>query len=103
MIAITKYLYSSSNSGTIYRWSNIGGTPSTSNLSVSAMNSSQASAILVSPNDPTTIYVGTEAGRVVRITDANGSHTGTNISTGLPFKCLQFRLLQKIHLIRDTC
>ena len=79
-----KILYSSSNSGTIYRWSNIGGTPSTSNLSVSAMNSSQASAILVSPNDPTTIYVGTEAGRVVRITDANGSHTGTNISTGLP-------------------
>ncbi|MCO4818938.1 MAG: T9SS type A sorting domain-containing protein [Bacteroidetes bacterium] len=79
-----KILYSSSNSGTMYRWSNVGGTLSTSNLSVSAMNSSQASAILVSPNDPTTVYVGTEAGRVVRITDANGSHTGINISTGLP-------------------
>lgn len=79
-----KILYSGSDAGKIFRWSNIGGTPSTSNITISAMNSSQASAILVSPSTPTTVYVGTEAGRVVRITSANGSPSATNISTGLP-------------------
>ncbi len=79
-----KILYAGSDAGYFYRWSNIGGTPSQTNISISAMNGSQASAVLVSPSNPTTIYLGTEAGRVVKVTNANGSPSATNISTGLP-------------------
>jgi len=80
-----KILYSASDAGYLYRWASIGGTPSTTNISISDMNSSQASAILVSPSTPTTVYIGTEAGRVVKVTSANGgSPSGSNISTGLP-------------------
>jgi len=79
-----KILYAGSDAGYLYRWSNIGGTPSATNISISAMNSSQASAILVSPSTPTTVYVGTEGGRVVKVSSANSSPSGSNISTGLP-------------------
>lgn len=79
-----KILYAGSDAGYLYRWSNIGGTPSATNISISAMNSSQASAILVSPSTPTTVYVGTEGGRVVKVTSANSSPSGSNISTSLP-------------------
>lgn len=80
-----KILYSSYNADTLLRWSNIGGTPSVAKIPISAMNGSQASAVLVSPSTPTTVYVGTEGGRVIKITSANsGSPSITGIYTGLP-------------------
>jgi len=79
-----KILYAGSSAGKLYRWANIGGTPVQTDTTLNEMNSSQASAILVSTDDPTVVYVGTELGNVVRITSANGSMVADSISTGLP-------------------
>lgn len=80
-----KILYSANDAGKIYRRANIGGTITATTISLSDMNSSQASAILVSPFHPKTIFIGTEAGRVVKVSNANGgSISSSNISTGLP-------------------
>lgn len=79
-----KILYSAHNADTIYRRSGIGGTITGTKLGTSTMGSSQASAILVSTHNSETVWVGTEGGRVVRIYNANGTPTYSNMSTGLP-------------------
>jgi trimeric autotransporter adhesin len=79
-----KILYAGSDAGYLYRWAGVGGTLTATNMSISAMNSKQASAILVSPFHPKTVYVGTEGARVVKVSNANGSPSGANVSTGLP-------------------
>ncbi|MCB0735327.1 MAG: T9SS type A sorting domain-containing protein [Bacteroidetes bacterium] len=77
-------LYSGSNANQLYRWSNVGGSLSSSNLTLSNLNGYQVSAVTVSSHDPTSVYVGTEDGRVVKVSNANGSFSDANISTGLP-------------------
>lgn len=76
-------LYSARNGNQVKRWKNVGGTVSATNMSSTTMGSSQASAIRVCPNNPESVYIGTEGGRVIKITGANGgTPTFTNLTTG---------------------
>jgi trimeric autotransporter adhesin len=98
-----KILYAGSDNAYLYRWAGVGGSLTATNISISAMNSKQASAILVSPFHPKTVYVGTEGGRVVKVSNANGgSPSGTNISTGLPtgtVSCIAMDPQDSTHLL----
>lgn len=79
-------LYSARTSSTINRIKNIIGIPVVSNFNVSGMNS-MASHIRVSPysTTSTTLFVGTEAGDLYKITNADGSSpTTSSIGGGLP-------------------
>jgi hypothetical protein len=63
-------LYSAGGNDQLVRWSSIFGTSTRTNLTMS-LNGNQISAVKVSPNTPTTVYVGTNKGRIYRITNAN--------------------------------
>jgi PKD repeat protein len=70
---VNDILYSKTATGTISRWSSVFGSVSKTNLVVTGV--SGISHIKVSPNDPTTIYLGTGSGSVYRITGANSATT----------------------------
>jgi trimeric autotransporter adhesin len=81
---VNNILYAGSSADRMYRWTKVGGAISGSDKSISALGGYQASAVLVSPSDPTIVYLGSEDGRVVKVTNANGgSPSGTSISSGL--------------------
>ena len=78
-------LYSARTTNTINRIVNMDSSPSVTFFSANI--GSMASHLRVSPytTTSTTLFVGTTAGRVYKITDADGSSpNATNISTGLP-------------------
>jgi len=82
---VNSILYSARGNNQVKRWKNIGGTVSVSTLSSTTLGSRQVSAVTISPENPQSVLVGTEGGRVVKITGANGGNpTFTNISSGLP-------------------
>lgn len=66
---VNDILYTKGGSGTIARWTSVFGTPTRTNLTITGVTN--ISHIKVSPNTPTTIYIGTDAGYVYRITGAN--------------------------------
>jgi PKD repeat protein len=74
-------LYSTRNASTVNRISNVTGSPSVGSISISGMNS-WASHLRVSPytTSSTTLFVGTEAGDLFKVTNANASPSSTNIS-----------------------
>jgi hypothetical protein len=74
-------LYSAGASNTLVRWASVfSGFANRTDLTVS-IGGDQISAIKVSPNTPTTVYVGTNDGRVYRITNANATPTVTNLTS----------------------
>jgi trimeric autotransporter adhesin len=74
-------LYAAGGANELKRYANVfSGFATKSSLTVS-IGGDQISAIKVSPNTPTTIYVGTDDGRVYRITNANGTPTVTNLTS----------------------
>lgn len=76
-----KILYSARGSNELLRRSNIGGSLSSTTFSLSSFG--QVSAVTVSPNTSTNVYIGSSSGRVYRINNANGgSPTVTNIGSG---------------------
>lgn len=78
-----KILYAASGARKIHRWTNIGGSVSGTDVTISNIGTgNKATAILVSPSTPTTVYVGTDNGRVVQITGANSGNSNTNLTTG---------------------
>lgn len=81
-------LYSASDADEICRVLNVGTTNDlTDNISVggSALGGKQATTFKVDPNTATTLYVGTDGGKVFKILNANGgSLSSTDISGGLP-------------------
>lgn len=65
-------LYCSAGNNQIFRYTNVLSSPITKTIiTISQMNNKRASYIKVSPNNPSTIYIGTEDGRVIRLTNAN--------------------------------
>ncbi len=78
-------LYSTRTNTTINRVTGITGTPSIGNFTVTGMNS-KASHLRVSPytTTSTTLFVGTEAGDLYKITNANSSPSTTSIGGSLP-------------------
>lgn len=79
-------LYSSHSTTSINRVKGITGTPSIGSFTVSGM-ASMASHLRVSPytTTSTTLFVGTEAGDLFKVTNANGvSPTATSIGASLP-------------------
>lgn len=82
-------LYSGSNANQICRTTGIGATAVLTdgiNVTGSGLGGSKATTMRVSRNTVTTLYVGTDAGKVYKITNANtgASVSSTDISTGLP-------------------
>ena len=82
-------LYSASNADQLCKTTGIGAaSPTLTDGNVvmgAALGGSKATTIRVDRNDPTTIYVGTDAGKVYKIPNANtATLTSTDISTGLP-------------------
>jgi hypothetical protein len=74
-------LYSAAGTNTLARWASVfSGSANRTDLTVS-IGGDQISAIKVSPNTPTTVYVGTDNGRVYRITNANATPTVTNLTS----------------------
>ncbi len=72
-------LYSGRNSSSIWRIRNISGTPSSMEVvSISGMTD-EASHIRSSPYS-TTVFVGTDAGEVLKVSNANGSSSSTDIT-----------------------
>lgn len=83
-------IYSARSGNQLLRRSGIGGSIIDTTLSLS--NFGQASAITVSPNNPTTVYIGsgtstvsTTNGKVFKITNANGSSPSVSDITGGSF------------------
>lgn len=81
-------LYAASDADEICRVLNIGTTNDlTDKISIggAGLGGSQATTFRVDRNTPTTLYVGTDDGKVFKILNANGgSLSSTDISTGLP-------------------
>ncbi|TNE79680.1 MAG: PKD domain-containing protein [Bacteroidetes bacterium] len=72
-------LYSGRNSSSIWRIRNVGATPSSMEVvSITGM-SDEASHIRSSPYS-TTVFVGTDAGEVFKVTNANGSSSSSDIT-----------------------
>src|SRR4029077_18384624 len=77
-------IYGCWSAGQYFRWDD----PQTTNytasaISVAAFNSSQVSAVTVSPYTSNLVYFGTSAGRVVKVANAqNASPTATNLTSG---------------------
>lgn len=80
---VNNILYSGYNSNTLYRVTAVTGTPAAGTISISAMTGN-ATHIKVSPNTPTTLFVGCADGKVIKVTGANGTPSSVSISTGLP-------------------
>lgn len=78
-------LYSAKGTNDIYRFSGISGSISQNTLTISGM-STMASALYVSPytTTSTTLFIGTEDGSLFKVSNANGSHSVSNI-TGTSF------------------
>lgn len=74
-------LYSKGASGGIRRWNSVFGSSTKDDISLTSINISH---IKVSPNTPTTIYLGTWDGKVYRVTGANtgSSYSPTLIGSG---------------------
>lgn len=66
---VNDILYSYGGSNTLSRWTNVFGSVSRSNLTVTGVGT--ITHVKVSVNDPTTVYVGTNTGYVYRIPNAN--------------------------------
>lgn len=80
---VNNILYSGYNTANLFRVTNVTGTPSSGTIAISGM-SANATHIRVSPNTPTTIFVGS-GGDVFKVENANTTASPvTNISTGLP-------------------
>ena len=95
-------LYASYTSNNIVRWSSMHGTPSGVLISVSGATA-DITHIKVSPNTATTIYAGTSAGTLFKITSANATPTVTNI-TGASFplgsiSCIEVQKSDEAHLL----
>jgi hypothetical protein len=73
-------LYTAGASNTLLRWSNVFGSSSVTTLSLSV---GLVTSVKVSPNNPTTVYVGSYTGYVYRLTNANSTPTVTQIATAL--------------------
>ena len=65
-------LYTKGGTSTISRWTSVFGSPTRTNISITGIDISH---IKVSPNTPTTIYLGTTNGYIYRITRANTGST----------------------------
>ncbi len=78
-------LYSARTSSTVMRLKNITSLPTDDYISISGM-SSMASHLRVSPytTTSTTLFVGTEAGDLYKVTNADGSPSTTSIGSALP-------------------
>lgn len=85
---INNVLYSGSNADQICRVLNIGTTNDlTDEISIggAALGGKQATTFKVDPNTSTTLYIGTDGGKIYKILNANGgSLSSSDISTGLP-------------------
>lgn len=81
-------LYGASNADQLCRVTAIGTTNTLVDgiaVTGAALGTKMATTIRVDRNTPSTIYVGTDAGKVYKILNANGATlTSTDISTGLP-------------------
>jgi PKD repeat protein len=81
---VNNKMYGAQNAGTYLRWDD----PQTGStfvfVSVGAFGGGMVNAVKVSPNTANRVFFGMDNGRVVRVDNANGAATGTNISTGLP-------------------
>lgn len=89
-------LYSASDANKIKRWSNIGGTQSSNEQTISAMNNRKASAICVSPNVTGNVYIGTEGGLVIKVARFNRFPVSTNITgSGFPSGLVSCICVQK--------
>lgn len=74
-------LYSAGTTDQLVRWSSVFSFgASRSDLPV-GLDGDQISAIKVSPNTPSTVYVGTDDGNVYRITNANATPTVTKLTS----------------------
>ena len=100
-------MYSAYSSGVFMRWSNPQTGNSTTNITVTAVNS-MPSAVKVSPNVTGRLYIGTSTGRVVRVDSANtatGTVAGTQInvgsgmSTGGYVNCIEIEKGNENHII----
>jgi len=75
--------YSAFSGGSYVRWANPRTGTDFFSQSITAFNGSQASAITASPNTAYRVFFGTEAGRIVRVENANtASASGTHINSG---------------------
>ncbi|MBS1782298.1 MAG: T9SS type A sorting domain-containing protein [Bacteroidetes bacterium] len=74
-------LYSAGATNTLVRFASVfSGSANRTDLTVS-IGSNQISAVKVSPNNASTVYVGTDDGNVYRITNANATPTVTLLTT----------------------
>jgi hypothetical protein len=94
-------LYASYTTNNIVRWSSMHGTPSGATINIAS--SGTFTHIKVSPNTPTTIYGGTNSGKLYKITSANGTPSTTDI-TGASFpagsiSCLEVEKGNEAHLL----
>lgn len=78
--ATNSILYASAGANTLARYSSVFGAATRTDLTVS-IGGAEVSAVKVSPNTPTTVYIGTDAGKVYRVTNANGSPTVTSLTS----------------------
>ncbi|MBL0334913.1 MAG: T9SS type A sorting domain-containing protein [Chitinophagaceae bacterium] len=76
-------LYMCDGNNNYRRWTNAQTGSTFSQVAVAAFNGF-VTAVTVSPNTANRVFFGTSSGRVVRVDNANGAATATNISTGLP-------------------
>ncbi|MBL7816318.1 MAG: T9SS type A sorting domain-containing protein [Saprospiraceae bacterium] len=76
-------IYASHNAGRFLRWINPASATTTSNILVPNFNGAFVSAVKVSPYTDHLVYFGTEAGRIVKIANANvtASAVATNITS----------------------
>jgi hypothetical protein len=101
---VNNIMYLSNGAGSIKRWDDAAtGNSFTEFILPIDFYFSTISAIKVSPNNPTTVYVGSDDGKLLRITNANSSNPNfTIITNGIPtgfISCIDVEKGNENHLI----
>jgi trimeric autotransporter adhesin len=73
-------LYAAGDANDLVRWTNVFGISTRSDFTFS-LGGASISAVKVSPNNASTVYVGTDNGRVYRVTNANGASPTASLIT----------------------
>jgi hypothetical protein len=77
-------LYGGDNAGGYHLVSNVGTTNGTATKTVAIFGTGVVTTVMVSPNTAKRVYFGLDNGKVVRVDNANGTPSATDISAGLP-------------------
>ncbi|MBP6431499.1 MAG: T9SS type A sorting domain-containing protein [Ferruginibacter sp.] len=95
-------LYMANAGGSYRRWTNAQTGSTFSQRTVAEFGGANVSALKVSPNTANRVFFGLDNGDVVRVDNANGTPSATNISTGLPtayVTCVEVQTGDDDHLL----